>query len=174
MLQESLGSYFNPRSLAGATHQEGNCSAPKAISIHAPSRERLLSAVIQPVSSSFQSTLPRGSDDSVPFTKADNDVISIHAPSRERLFQRKSRLYIIMKISIHAPSRERPDEIIPLAIPPRFQSTLPRGSDRTADTSFFIVNQFQSTLPRGSDRCKRASGLITPKFQSTLPRGSDL
>ena len=58
----------------------------------------------------FQSTLPRGSDNT------DDDgvfgyQISIHAPSRERLtveFYNRENAYI----SIHAPSRERLDDVM--------------------------------------------------------------
>ena len=100
-----------------------------AISIHAPSRERLSNCKIShryrlyfnPRSLAgatsygpfliggvtlFQSTLPRGSDaNSVAQTNA--LVISIHAPSRER-HDEHIRWSPVTGISIHAPSRERP------------------------------------------------------------------
>ena len=80
-----------------------------------------------PNPSSFQSTLPRGSDTSgtfVPFLH----LISIHAPSRERLILHHSRFS---------------DK--------GFQSTLPRGSDSISIKFGFRIIKFQSTLPRGSD-----------------------
>ena len=119
---------FNPRSLAGATEMYRVGYANRAISIHAPSRERqklsktsngikeisihapsrerlpafkiLLFAII------FQSTLPRGSD-ILFFDVVCYNRISIHAPSRERpMFC--SAYAGCFCISIHAPSRERP------------------------------------------------------------------
>ena len=99
------------------------------ISIHAPSRERQISAAAfraalrnfnprslagatlmlisrQPKTAVFQSTLPRGSD--IDALEALNTVslISIHAPSRERHHDHPQRQKHGM-ISIHAPSRER-------------------------------------------------------------------
>ncbi len=96
--------YFNPRSLAGATSAWITSTPNSCISIHAPSRERhehvfhhLTLGDFNPRSLAgatkadgtparrceFQSTLPRGSDDTA---KSDlrQACISIHAPSRER------------------------------------------------------------------------------------------
>ena len=53
------------------------------ISIHAPSRERLKSVVEQKNYSTFQSTLPHGSDETAAGIQDIADI-SIHAPSRER------------------------------------------------------------------------------------------
>ena len=81
---KTLLCYFNPRSLAGATFNDFANPGKNDISIHAPSRERLLN------------TQSNGGWIS----------ISIHAPSRERRFPRR-RLFLFTIISIHAPSRER-------------------------------------------------------------------
>ena len=54
---------FNPRSLAGATHVLLAAARLQYISIHAPSRERLLRRLSGSPDAAFQSTLPRGSDD---------------------------------------------------------------------------------------------------------------
>ena len=78
----------------------------KAISIHAPSRERQVAI--------------RGSSRKV--------GISIHAPSRERPLQTSIRTNYT-KISIHAPSRERLSSSQQYPCLFGFQSTLPRGSD---------------------------------------------
>ena len=77
--------HFNPRSLAGATCFGLYLRSKKNISIHAPSRERL--KVFEPWHSmiTFQSTLPRGSDNITNKLLLVVFVISIHAPSRERL-----------------------------------------------------------------------------------------
>ena len=53
------------------------------ISIHAPSRERLLPGGKVVFTELFQSTLPRGSDKRARITNVES-AISIHAPSRER------------------------------------------------------------------------------------------
>ena len=54
-----------------------------------------------------------------------------------------------------------------------FQSTLPRGSDKTLPSARLCVVRFQSTLPRGSDAQEVKSHANSSVFQSTLPRGSD-
>ena len=119
------------------------------ISIHAPSRERLRLTTGLFGVSTFQSTLPRGSDfvshsnyspllDFNPRSLAGATynptmlgkalTISIHAPSRERpIFVPKEIPEGI--ISIHAPSRERPFDHANQLLSILFQSTLPRGSD---------------------------------------------
>ena len=53
---------FNPRSLTGATGLQGLELKQQAISIHAPSRERLSSILAPQILQIFQSTLPHGSD----------------------------------------------------------------------------------------------------------------
>ena len=100
--------YFNPRSLAGATHILCIIIIISKISIHAPSRERLDAGYLVPIFVDisihapsrerpvpcdccqelfiFQSTLPRGSDGYYPPPSAADDKISIHAPSRERRY----------------------------------------------------------------------------------------
>ena len=80
----------------------------EAISIHAPSRERLKESLLRLWGFLFQSTLPRGSDVQLEQAYPDTTSISIHAPSRERpRLQGCGRTY------------------------QQFQSTLPRGSDGT-------------------------------------------
>ena len=54
--------HFNPRSLAGATLFSRVFFNFFRISIHAPSRERLIAQAIGVTAVRFQSTLPRGSD----------------------------------------------------------------------------------------------------------------
>ena len=164
---------FNPRSLTGATYEQRARQQPTYISIHAPSRERLL--IVKSYGStisnfnprsltgatkkgragkskgtSFQSTLPHGSDNlpcgqcigcrlisiHAPSRErhydklydAINHDISIHAPSRERLISIFSKLFDNI-ISIHAPSRERHIVIFGILQVAKFQSTLPHGSD---------------------------------------------
>ena len=98
--------YFNPRSLAGATYYAVPYAQHTAISIHAPSRERLPHSVPPTcVGFRFQSTLPRGSDQ-----------ILLCRPAGRRHFNPRSLagatssrplLRYAGQISIHAPSRER-------------------------------------------------------------------
>ena len=120
---------FNPRSLAGATPLDKTVTADQYISIHAPSRERRKTLCRLLQSSEFQSTLPRGSDnDNLALVK--QNLISIHAPSRERQ-RHQQQLQQQIQISIHAPSRERRYGIVYISKIRLFQSTLPRGSDRS-------------------------------------------
>ena len=58
--------HFNPRSLAGATRHYLQRLLAVLISIHAPSRERLMAIMIVRFDFIFQSTLPRGSDNVSP------------------------------------------------------------------------------------------------------------
>ena len=104
MLFDRLLYYFNPRSLAGAI-------VAFTVTVWLPL---------------FQSTLPRGSDDTCG-DHYDFAAISIHAPSRERAVTFESARYVA--ISIHAPSRERPSRLKLKMLRLPFQSTLPRGSE---------------------------------------------
>ena len=54
------------------------------VSIHAPSRERLMKSLFFCVDLTFQSTLPHGSDGMIYLPLIDILAVSIHAPSRER------------------------------------------------------------------------------------------
>ena len=100
---------FNPRSLAGATItlRQAKTGAenfnPRSLAGATIKIQKKLKLII------FQSTLPRGSDQSLYFLKIWLLAISIHAPSRERLklFQYAQSSE---QISIHAPSRERPEK----------------------------------------------------------------
>ena len=112
----------------------------------------------------FQSTLPRGSDDT---DQPDAQLpchISIHAPSRERpmLFSKP------LRYAAYFNPRSLAGATIALftAINSRlFQSTLPRGSDPIFGCSYLCYFVFQSTLPRGSDpiirNSERFAGIIS-------------
>ena len=109
---------FNPRSLAGATKFIYNFIRTQAISIHAPSRERLLE------------------DTSVSIT----DTISIHAPSRER-HVKNAKLFWGYVFQSTLPRGSDRNPIATLHHVGRFQSTLPRGSDFSAEnTCVYIYN----------------------------------
>ena len=119
------------------------------ISIHAPSRERQRPVSKYTLLTGFQSSLPHGSDTlsvtselacpnfnprsltgaTVGHVNAESYTgISIHAPLRERRVLKIVPL-LVSSISIHAPLRERLFSAMPLGINPKFQSTLPYGSD---------------------------------------------
>ena len=83
-LEKIFKTNFNPRSLAGATKRYPAEVYDKAISIHAPSRERPIDEHIIGDVTTFQSTLPRGSDAGSYLRCLAAIAISIHAPSRER------------------------------------------------------------------------------------------
>ena len=161
---------FNPRSLAGATSQHARRYPHVAISIHAPSRERRMVALL--------------------LVQLGN--ISIHAPSRERRTLRCSchgsedfnprsltgatanyfQCRKFRGISIHAPSRERLGTAQNFFVAPAFQSTLPHGSDflfLAYRLTFFYFNPRSLT---GATLALKILKLI-PLFQSTLPHGSD-
>ena len=104
-LAVTIITYFNPRSLAGATMYRRYNSNGRAYF----NPRSLAGATLSPAAfkslTSFQSTLPRGSDYMENFQRC-KQAISIHAPSRER----QLRAYNGQPIA-------------------EFQSTLPRGSD---------------------------------------------
>ena len=100
----------------------------KQISIHAPSRERLILDCLPVFPISFQSTLPRGSDQDIPDVANEHPVFQSTLPRGSDIdSQRASQEYLIFQstlprgsdlatvaawrsaelISIHAPSRER-------------------------------------------------------------------
>ena len=97
---------FNPRSLAGATCQDGSLNTDHRISIHAPSRERQYFFIIIISLAIFQSTLPRGSDS----TTTSGTLVPT-------LFQSTlPRGSDVSALAGHWSAKQ-------------FQSTLPRGSD---------------------------------------------
>ena len=120
--------YFNPRSLAGATHWQGNAQAVTCISIHAPLRERhrcLIPCQMHPLNFNPRSLAGATMSHWVFFSHWSNfnprslagatgcikEVmpmlrISIHAPLRERRLTPYTIASVIV-ISIHAPLRER-------------------------------------------------------------------
>ena len=98
--------HFNPRSLTGATRKLLLLIGGIHISIHAPSRERLLSAALRPWYNHFN---PR----------------SLTGATKNRI-----KMRCIYFISIHAPSRERHLSLASHHFCPLFQSTLPHGSDQ--------------------------------------------
>ena len=96
---------FNPRSLAGATRVSAPNQIMTAISIHAPSRERLSFEHQMSMPAPFQSTLPRGSDRLIAFTHRCTKHFNPRSLAGATIQERYAPLYYT--ISIHAPSRER-------------------------------------------------------------------
>ena len=151
------------------------------ISIHAPSRERPFRGGCLINHNLFQSTLPRGSDQSCyhggyrsghfnPRSLAGATLwhlvgdtmqrISIHAPSRERpcsFLQVTTR----GRISIHAPSRER--HYVEETSNDYYTISIHAPSRERLFQLHLVTNitKFQSTLPRGSD------GTIRSKLSSS-------
>ena len=75
-------------------------------------------------------------------------------------------------ISIHAPSRERRMVLYKLVRESRFQSTLPRGSDKLH--AFCCERPWISIHAPSRERPRTAyKAMYNTEFQSTLPRGSD-
>ena len=119
---------FNPRSLAGATYHSSTSAVSKAaISIHAPSRERLPLSYLIKLPSAFQSTLPRGSDTALCERRKEKIIFQSTLPrGSDSLLSGRcccaanfnprslagatfadATATCIRLISIHAPSRER-------------------------------------------------------------------
>ena len=118
---------FNPRSLAGATCSRIFSATSGQISIHAPSRERLIRSPNAAGCQQFQSTLPHGSD-----WRRCNEMLSRNNFNPRSLTGATNLMAIglhIMQISIHAPLRERPEMKGWSIWMAEFQSTLPYGSD---------------------------------------------
>ena len=206
--------HFNPRSLAGATRY-GSCYAITTnISIHAPSRERqscsfctlVFASYFNPRSlagateknalynyyEKFQSTLPRGSD--FYFFFCTLYCFNFNPRSLAGATEPFRAYNLIYNISIHAPSRERHMHCLRGPTKPIFQSTLPRGSDRTfpclqSDLQYFNprslagatyalfarANKTYISIHAPSRERPAVLDFTIPQgaFQSTLPRGSD-
>ena len=142
--------YFNPHSLAGATlawllnghndiisiHAPSRerpvlacvCFYAAEISIHAPSRERLLTCLCELFQTTFQSTLPHGSDRTWLTTS------TLPSNFNPRSLTGATPLLLLVKLMLRL-----------------FQSTLPHGSDRWRWRARSQNASFQSTLPHGSD-----------------------
>ena len=118
---------FNPRSLTGATHAHKIVGRALAISIHAPLRERPVLAVPVVVPTSFQSTLPYGSDHII--ITAILALNNFNPRSLTGATRSAPCSTDLGSISIHAPSRERLSRFSCSGNKALFQSTLPYGSD---------------------------------------------
>ena len=142
---------FNPRSLAGATSSQSFCFCCRYISIHAPSRERLVTD---------------GSTNTY-------TAISIHAPSRERPTPTRS----VPSWYTHFNPRSLAGATYPClksSVSSGFQSTLPRGSDKT----IYIEGKHVIDISIHAPSRERLRDIFALRnvwlFQSTLPRGSDV
>ena len=107
-IRRSVFDNFNPRSLTGATEFADLPSAVRAISIHAPLRERL----------------QYGDTTLLP------DYISIHAPLRERQASHNTHIFLHTFQST-LPYGSDAGPFCGHGRAPVFQSTLPYGSDET-------------------------------------------
>ena len=141
--------YFNPRSLTGAT-----------------SGHKLYHLIFK-----FQSTLPHGSD------RKQTSLLPLQHYFNPRSLTGATLLlqgfFQCPCISIHAPSRER---LSPHPHNPgisRFQSTLPHGSDVPAHLLHRDFDNFNPRSLTGATKSSNRSTTIV-LFQSTLPHGSDV
>ena len=172
LYRQGLRHDFNPRSLAGATVYDRVIILDVIISIHAPLRERrhcgagcisgtsfqstlpcgsdeMLDLPIN-VAQAFQSTLPCGSDYSHPSYVVTTFRISIHAPLRER--RNAGRGGVSRRvISIHAPLRERPAVACNIYSTSAISIHAPLRERRACCAGAAAFLLFQSTLPCGSD-----------------------
>ena len=141
-----------------------------SISIHAPSRERRVSAGDYKALPIFQSTLPHGSDNNLlpsnypssnfnPRSLTGATIVCwllrlISSDFNPRSLTGATKYgdacYEVMYISIHAPSRERPTNTAASTQRIYFNPRSLTG----ATVQVLVVNvgtEFQSTLPHGSD-----------------------
>ena len=166
-----LRSYFNPRSLTGATAQYpvGIVSSVFQSTLPRGSDKLKLPCTMLPIV--FQSTLPCGSDQS-----REQGIISLlrfqsTLPCGSDFKVKPPVIWV--SISIHAPLRERLNAIMHLLSPLAFQSTLPCGSDyrgyckRVQSSGISIHAPLRERL-RTNFQIRN-----TGRFQSTLPCGSD-
>ena len=112
----------------GSDHSLEQGQGRKAISIHAPLRERPTPPALEYATTIFQSTLPYGSD------------------ARQRRFFTEA-VYFNPRSLTGATYRGKTWIKQNL-----FQSTLPYGSDTLHALALYCTLEFQSTLPYGSDR----------------------
>ena len=119
--------YFNPRSLTGATVIYKQRKEFSYISIHAPSRERQVFPTPQPFRCYFNPRSLTGATMMFNGLCYCVPVISIHAPSRERPYK-----YYHHILHRHFNPRSLTGATVLLLLLPiskLFQSTLPHGSD---------------------------------------------
>ena len=147
---------FNPRVLAGGrdtTRLIGGWSM--IVSIHASSREDATSRLVNlPVSSSFQSTRPRGRTRHDYFTSCLPWPQFQSTRPRGRTRHVTGRTDTKRRVSIHASSREdATGSYLSLSWQSSFQSTRPRGRTRPLCNNIRQIKAlFQSTRPRGRTR----------------------
>ena len=164
------GKNFNPRPLTGATAGPGKSHAIRNISIHAPSRGRRKTDMIESKPIIFQSTPPHGGDnDSV--QRLFDAEISIHAPSRGRPIKKSfpARLHNFNPRPLTGATVAqglqvfRADDFNPrpltgatpfalVVVPFNLISIHAPSRGRLTDmTDCYIVSPFQSTPPHGGD-----------------------
>jgi len=141
---------FNPRPHGGATIWIDSTFLNQVVSIHAPTGGRPDRIDTPPELRSFQSTPPRGGDQSVGGVKL-----------RFRSFNPRP----------HGGATGTENPLKRMAL--QFQSTPPRGGDVTVTTATAVPVAFQSTPPRGGDLLALETPSRQWPFQSTPPRGGD-
>ena len=186
--------YFNPRSREGS-----DVFSTLQLSQHAkfqstlPRGERRWKVSEANKESLFQSTLPRGERPLLSAVYVLTVEISIHAPARGAT-NASAKKQTPLNISIHAPARGATESRVILQQGYTvFQSTLPRGERRVADSNKVEVKQISIHAPargatknylvtvnrfyisihapaRGATFVEKRAAYVEI-FQSTLPRG---
>ena len=138
---------FNPRSHKGATATTVRIQQRYLVSIHAPTRERLIRGLMISGSMSFNPRSHKGA------TKRPDRYI-IHAKFQSTLPQGSdvyvSCLYGRKYVSIHAPTRERRNDLARCAGFICFNPRSHKGATLPCKGTY-PQRMFQSTLPQGSD-----------------------
>ena len=165
-LSKSKVSYFNPRSLTGATNDDQTITQTTTISIHAPLRERQgycckkcfddwfsIHAQLSRAACCRSDFNPRSLAGATPMRQRYRLILLFQSTLPRGSDYGFNTVGAVTFISIHAPLRKRRLSPWDAAAGLPFQSTLPYGSDIQLNPSAFPVRPFQSTLPCGSDRC---------------------
>ena len=122
--------------------------------------------------SSFQSTLPHGSD--LRFLTGHIRPADFNPRSLTGATYPNGSQDIGRRISIHAPSRERLKIFEPWNCVIAFQSTLPHGSDIRQSRQCSKFLNFNPRSLTGATGTKHINKINNFLFQSTLPHGSDI
>ncbi len=194
-----IQSRFNPRSRAGSDHEHvTGHGTVHGVSIHAPARGATTAGVgAMPLSTMFQSTLPRGERPAVcrtdrpatagfnPRSRAGSDGIESLTCQRLTMFQstlpRGERHRIgysstrLSTVSIHAPARGATASIvITSAQHACFNPRSRAGSDHIDVVHRAVHAEFQSTLPRGERRAASCTVIVASAcFNPRSRAGSD-
>ncbi len=142
--------------------------ASSHVSIHAPAGGATETGCLMAISSSFQSTRPRGAR--LPISMRCIFSTSFNPRARGGRDFRSRCVVFFLQVSIHAPAGGATLPLCCATKPNRFQSTRPRGARLFLDAGVISVTMFQSTRPRGARRARRTA-LVAGSVSIHAPAG---